>query len=1031
MGNDAQWSELESPFLIELARGDSPGPAARPQLSFESPPRPALGFTSNVTPGWRDHFPPVPRELVAAAAVAANPAITLYTTTKTPGIGADPASNIRDTAAGLQATRSSGPKLPGGTVNLDLGMLNALNALTRAPYSYTFRVTAFAGGTHGVGSRSRHYAGTAVDIDTINGVAVDRNHPKYKEFMQACKDLGATEVLGPPTKDHAKHVHAAWPRPVVPKGEFEASSCEVPGMPEGEFESEGEIEAEAGARSVQEAGECWWSLGETPTLLSTAELQPGDIIVSTTTQLLSQVIRKSQGDIVSHSIVYTGDGHVVEMIWPKAIRRTVANAIAQSSYAFVLRYPGLGLERQSVITGFALKTWKGGRKFDFWGMVRTGFGAKKSGNRRFFCSELVLKAYGEAGIKLFERKMPTPGDLHELCGTVLQYVGHLKVDPTAHELEMSLLRGQDDFVDLGDSYLQPEVELYDGPGRSTLQWEFPAVSAEDLTTAAGPIYEYQAPENLCGQVGEYIGLVRKVEAAHPTWSAEDVLNALRALAGTDNRLFQALFGTQPGRRIVAVAPYPTAILTKDDIAKLERMSSHRIKDGVQWGNAKDALGYDVSLGHVLSGLSAGQHRNRNTNLVTRLARLGDSPHRIVYQLMDNLYAATISGDLGQSASNATHVGGRATVGAGSAEASDPELIGDLDGFLLGHAGGLGGRRLSDVLYAYYCVDACAPAGSNAARRFANFGRLGMAGLLDQTQRFAINYFLYTAPQQRSLNTDVTPQVTSIFGAFSAWLIRMASTEANACAALRRAGVAGELFEGEEESAGSYAAEVSRSGACPTCSRAKQTVGVALAPSPSADRALEFDAPDPARLSGGAWWDQNESRYPHSTSIDALEATFRVNVKAFVAALAAAGGAVEVTSTTRSPERAYLMHYAWEIANGSILPSAVPARAGVDIVWDHTDNKKSKEAAAEMVTRFKMTAGAVLDTKHAPGKAIDMKITWSGTIKVKKKDGTIVDVTFMDDVDKNTTLHDVGRSYGVIKLLSTKKPDRPHWSVDGT
>ena len=1023
MANDAQWSEMESPF-IDLAGGDSPGPAPRPPLSFESPPRPALGLPPGVTPDWRNHYAPVSPLAAAAAAVARNPAIALYTTTKTPGIGADPASNIRDTAAGLQATLSSGPQLPGGTVNLDLGMLNALNALTRAPYSYTFRVTALAGGKHEVGSR--HYVGTAVDIDMINGVAVDQNHPKYKEFMRACQDLGATTVLGPPTECHEHHVHAAWPRPVVPKGEFEASSCEVPRIPEGEFESAGEIEAETGAGSVQQAGECWWSLGETPTLLSTAELQPGDVIVSTTTQLLSQVIRKSQGDIVSHSIVYIGDGQVVEMIWPKAIRRTVANAIAQSSYAFVLRYPGLGWERQSVITGFALKTWKEGRKFDFWGMVRTGFGAKKSGDRRFFCSELVLKAYREAGIKLFDRKLPTPGDLHELCGTILQYVGHLKVDPTAHELEMSLLRGQDD-VDLGESY-QPEVELYDGPGRSTLHWEFPAVSAEDPTTAAPPIHEYQAPENLCGQVGEYIGLVRKVEAANPTWSAEDVLNALRGLAATDNWQFRALFGTEPGRRIVPVVPYPTAILTTDDIAKLERMSCHKIKDGVQWGNAKDALGYDVSLGHVLSGLSAGQHRNRNTNLATRLAGF-DSTLRIAYQLVDNLYAATISGDLGQSAANATHVGGRATVGAGSAEASDAELVGDLDGFLLGHAGGLGGRRLSDVLYAYYCVDACAPAGSNAARRFSNFGRLGMAGLLDQTLRFAINYFAFTAFRQRSLSTNVTPQVTSIFGAFSAWLMRMASKEANACASLRRGGGAGQLFEGEQESADSYAAEVSRSGACPTCSRAKQTVGAALAPWHSEDRAQEFDVPDQARLSGGAWWDRNQSRYPYSTSIDALEATFRVNVKAFVAALETAGAAITVITTTRSPERAYLMHYAWEIATGIILAPAVPAHAGVDIVWDHNDDSKSKKAAADMVARFGMGAAAVLDTEHAPGRAIDMKIKWSGTIKVKKKDGTIVDVTFMDDADKNTTLHDVGKSYGVIKLLHKKDP--AHWSVDGS
>jgi len=56
----------------------------------------------------------------------------------------------------------------------------------------------------------------------------------------------------------------------------------------------------------------------------------------------------------------------------------------------------------------------------------------------------------------------------------------------------------------------------------------------------------------------------------------------------------------------------------------------------------------------------------------------------------------------------------------------------------------------------------------------------------------------------------------------------------------------------------------------------------------------------------------------------------------------------------------------------------------------------------------------------------MNITWTGTIKIKKKDGTEVSVEFMDDVNKNTKLQAVGASYGVKKLTT----DAPHWSVDG-
>jgi len=68
----------------------------------------------------------------------------------------------------------------------------------------------------------------------------------------------------------------------------------------------------------------------------------------------------------------------------------------------------------------------------------------------------------------------------------------------------------------------------------------------------------------------------------------------------------------------------------------------------------------------------------------------------------------------------------------------------------------------------------------------------------------------------------------------------------------------------------------------------------------------------------------------------------------------------------------------------------------------------------------------LNTNHTPGKAIDMDITWTGTIKIKKKDGTEESVAFMADVNKNTKLHTVGASYEVKKLTT----DAPHWSHDG-
>lgn len=68
----------------------------------------------------------------------------------------------------------------------------------------------------------------------------------------------------------------------------------------------------------------------------------------------------------------------------------------------------------------------------------------------------------------------------------------------------------------------------------------------------------------------------------------------------------------------------------------------------------------------------------------------------------------------------------------------------------------------------------------------------------------------------------------------------------------------------------------------------------------------------------------------------------------------------------------------------------------------------------------------LTSNHIAGQAVDMDITWTGEIKVKKKDGTAVAVPFQANPNLNTKLRQVGESYGVKKLTS----DAPHWSYNG-
>lgn len=122
--------------------------------------------------------------------------------------GACALDNITQAASGQAVRRSCYGNAPGGFVRLDHRMLRAIRDLAKR--GYRFRVTALAGASH---SRlSRHYAGLAFDVDRINGVRVNARHPDWRKFLARCRELGATETLGPGDPGHATHLHIAWPR---------------------------------------------------------------------------------------------------------------------------------------------------------------------------------------------------------------------------------------------------------------------------------------------------------------------------------------------------------------------------------------------------------------------------------------------------------------------------------------------------------------------------------------------------------------------------------------------------------------------------------------------------------------------------------------------------------------------------------------------------------------------------------------------------------------------------------------------------
>lgn len=182
------------------------------------------------------------------------------------------------------------------------------------------------------------------------------------------------------------------------------------------------------------------------------------------------------------------------------------------------------------------------------------------------------------------------------------------------------------------------------------------------------------------------------------------------------------------------------------------------------------------------------------------------------------------------------------------------------------------------------------------------------------------------------------------------------------------------------------------------------------------------------LSGACWC----SRFMGSNSTDDLDGEFKTGTESFVSAMRKAGASVNISATYRPPERAYLMHWSWMIANGKTEASAVPTMSGVNIKWDHGNSEASKAAAKAMVAGYGMTnlkVAPALSSRHTEKKAIDMTISWTKDLVIVGADGNNVTIKTEPRGSMNKDLHAVGAGYGVIKFKKGDA-DKPHWSTDG-
>ncbi|MDX1416228.1 MAG: hypothetical protein R3293_18670 [Candidatus Promineifilaceae bacterium] len=181
-----------------------------------------------------------------------------------------------------------------------------------------------------------------------------------------------------------------------------------------------------------------WSIGEDA-------LAVGDIILSTTSDLVSGAIRWATGSPVSHAMIYIGDGLVVEAIGSGVTNRPLSEAISSAIVAVAVRHPQMTDDQ-----AYQLRDWLGqqvGRAYDYFAIIDQGSFLIPSNtargilrildlgtpdNRSFICSELVLAGYNAVGLPLTHERpqQSTPEDIARLLPAGdLQYVGHLVAQP--------------------------------------------------------------------------------------------------------------------------------------------------------------------------------------------------------------------------------------------------------------------------------------------------------------------------------------------------------------------------------------------------------------------------------------------------------------------------------------------------------------------------------------------------------------------------------------------------------------------------
>lgn len=186
--------------------------------------------------------------------------------------------------------------------------------------------------------------------------------------------------------------------------------------------------------------------------LKTEDLQAGDVLVSTTDAVISQVIKVATWGQYSHAALYVGNGQVIDATEKGVTRRSLREFLAQASRVGVLRVKQLTRQSRERLMDNARKLL--GKEYNYRGLagmaldrmscfVKNTLDAARClravasvpkafmGRDSYFCSQLVDNVLKSSGIKLFRSNGATPIDFVNLAvrggsSAPLEIAGRLK-----------------------------------------------------------------------------------------------------------------------------------------------------------------------------------------------------------------------------------------------------------------------------------------------------------------------------------------------------------------------------------------------------------------------------------------------------------------------------------------------------------------------------------------------------------------------------------------------------------------------------